>query len=365
MPRRIVVIMAGGAGERFWPISRQNIPKQLLPLTGGESMLRVSVSRVMNSLVAPEDIYILTAARLAERIRQDLPELPPANVICEPVPRNTAPCLGLALAHAGFDGDDPPVMGVLTANHFIQNLDRFRSDIDTAYNEAAKGENLVTLGIVPTHPDTGFGYLEAGQDLYAEDGSQVSRVKRFCEKPDLETARQFLEAGNYLWNSGMFFWSAAALFRAFQQSMPQLAEGVQEMRQGIEAGNGDAVVAEIFPTLEKISIDYGVMERADNVVCVRSTFQWDDIGTWEAVSRINPADQDGNAAVGETLALDAKNNILYADTSNGAPIIAALGAENLIIVSSKDAVMVCRREDAQRVKELVAQLKQKNKEDLT
>lgn len=356
--------MAGGAGERFWPVSRRDSPKQLLPLAGAESMLRVSVKRLIGSLIAPEDLYILTAERLTQRIREELPELPPENVIGEPEPRNTAPCLGLALAHTGFEGENAPVMGVLTADHFIGKLERFRSDLDAAYTEAEKGENLVTIGIVPTRPDTGFGYLETGEDLYECNGARINRVKRFCEKPDAETAQSLLDAGNYLWNSGMFFWSNATLFRAFEQSMPELAEGVRKMREGIVNSDGGDAVREVFPRLEKTSIDYGVMERASNVACVRSTFEWDDIGAWDAAERINEPDGAGNVIVGNALTLEAKNNILYSDIKNGAPMIAAYGVEDLIVVSSADAVMICRRSDAQRVKEIVAALKAQGREEL-
>jgi len=223
----------------------------------------------------------------------------------------------------------------------------------------------VTLGIQPSHPAVGFGYLEIGDFMGERNDAHLFQVKRFCEKPNFATAQQFVEAGNFFWNSGMFFWKNSTLFRAFERYMPELAKGVAQMRQAVLAGEGKTAIPKIFSSLERMSIDYGVMERSDNVVCLRTTFQWDDIGTWEAVARLKAPDDDGNTLIGNALALSCKDTIVYTGPESDAPLVAALGVRDLIVVASADAVMVCHKKDAQRVKEIVAQLKQAGRKDLT
>jgi mannose-1-phosphate guanylyltransferase len=346
--------MAGGAGERFWPISRRQRPKQLLRLTGRLTLLEEAVERI-EGLVGSGNVYIATGADQAPLVRKTMKEkMPPDNILVEPMGRDTAPCLALALAHLARSGDDPTMI-VLTADHAIGPVERFHADCIAAFEAAEKEDVLVTFGIQPTRPDTGFGYIELADKVADHDGSLVFRVVRFREKPNLETAHAFVRAGNFLWNSGMFVWRASVLSRAMQEHAPQIAQACHDMSQAIgQAGDKDRLRS-IFETIPKLSIDYAVMERADNVRCVRATFKWDDVGTWSSLARLHPTDPDGNTLVGRALMVDTKNSIVYIDERDNvdeAPIVATLGVEDLIVVVTHDAVLVCHRDQAQRIKQI-------------
>jgi mannose-1-phosphate guanylyltransferase len=353
MPKRIAVVMAGGTGERFWPLSRRQRPKQLLRLAGKMTLLEESVNRI-ETFVGAGNVYVVTGADQAPLVRKTMAGYPPENIIVEPMGRDTAPCLALMLAHLSHSGEDPTMI-VLTADHSIGPVDRFHADCRAAFEAAETDDVLVTFGIQPTRPDTGFGYIELGERVADYDGSQVYRVVRFREKPNTETAHAFLQAGNFLWNSGMFVWRASVLTRAFEEHAPQIAQGRAELAQALgQASERDRVRA-IFETIPKLSIDYAVMERADNVRCVRATFKWDDVGTWSSLARLHPTDPDGNTVVGRALMVETKNSIVYVDereSSDDAPIVATLGLEDLIVVVTSDAVLVCHRDQAQRIKQI-------------
>jgi mannose-1-phosphate guanylyltransferase len=351
--------MAGGAGERFWPLSRRHRPKQLLRLTSGRTLLEEAVERIV-ALTGYENLYVATGADQAPLVRKALPRLAPENVLAEPMGRDTAACLALALAKMSRRGGDP-TMAVMTADHSIGPPERFSADCTAAFEQAEAEDVLLTFGIQPTRPDTGFGYIELGEKIAERKSSEVFKVVRFREKPNEETARQFLAAGHFLWNSGMFVWRTSVLRKAMEECAPRLAEASDEIASTLDEPDEDERLFQIFNGLSKTSIDYAIMERAANVQCVRATFEWDDIGTWSALARHRDADMQGNVVVGEALALETKGSIIFADTgdeSGKTPLVATFGVEDLVVVATDDAVLVCHRSQAQRVKEITQKLRE-------
>lgn len=357
MSRRIALIMAGGAGERFWPLSRRHRPKQLLRLASEQTMLEESVARIAG-LTGRENVFIATREDQAPLIEKALPDLPSGNILREPTGRDTAPCLALTLARMDA-GDDDPTMAVMTADHSIGQPDRFQADCRAAFEQAEDEDVLVTFGVRPTRPETGFGYIELAEQMAERHGSGIFRVRRFREKPDLETAHAFLEAGNFLWNSGMFVWRCSVLRQAMAQHSPFLARASEEIAAAIGQSDERERIGRVFQRLPKISIDYAVMEHADNVRCVRATFEWDDIGTWSALARLHPVDADGNVVLGDAVTIDTSGTIIYSGEGKKAgegPLVATLGVRDLVVVVSDDAILVCHRDQAQRIKEIVKKI---------
>jgi len=359
MPTRVAIIMAGGAGERFWPLSRRHRPKQLLRLIGQHTLLEESVERIA-PLTGYENIYVATGADQAPLVEKILPRLPADHVLREPMGRDTSGCLALALAFMSRLGGDP-TMAVLTADHRVSPPERFHADCRAAFEQAESEDVLLTFGVQPERPETGFGYIELGKKIAEYDGSQVFEVRRFREKPNAATARMFLEAGNYLWNSGMFVWRCSVLRQAMVVQAPFLARASDEMAAALGQPDERARLARIFERLPKISIDFTVMERASNVRCVRATFQWDDIGAWSALARHHPADESGNVVVGKAITLDTARSILWSgegpDDETG-PLVVTLGVKDLVVVVSADAVLVCHRDQAQRIKEIIQKVRE-------
>ena len=359
MPTRVAVIMAGGTGERFWPLSRRHRPKQLLRLVGERTMLEDSLERIV-PLTGYENLYVATGADQAPLVEKVLPNLAPGNILGEPMGRDTAACLALALAHLSRRGGDP-TMAVMTADHWIGGEERFRADCQAAFEQAEAEDVLVTFGVQPTRPDTGLGYIELGDKVGRRQGSEVFEVRRFREKPDAKTARTFLEAGNFLWNSGMFVWRCSVLRRAMTDHVPHLARASDEMVDALGRSDERERLTRIFERLPKISIDFAVMEHARNVRCVRATFEWDDVGTWWALARHHPTDRDGNVVLArEAVVLETARSVIYGDSGREreeAPLIATLGVEDLVVVVSSDAILVCHRDQAHRLKELVQKLR--------
>jgi mannose-1-phosphate guanylyltransferase len=357
--KRVAVIMAGGAGERFWPLSRQRYPKQLLKIAGNRSMLRAALERI-RPLVAPEHTFIITGRLLKPAIEEAAQEIPKENIIGEPEGKNTAACLALACAairSKAAEGEDA-VMVVLTADHFIRDTQAYAQDCSAAIAYAEQEDALVTFGIPPDRPETGYGYIELGEPI--EGHPKVYRVVRFCEKPDIETAQRFMESGRFLWNSGMFVWRTSVLEKAFQRYLPRLHAQIQPMTEALRTNNYDALTA-AFEPLEKISIDVGVMERADNVAVVKASFDWDDIGTWGSLARLLPRDSNGNVVFGNSLALKSENSIVYSTTNEQCeegPIVVGFGLKDMIVVHTPDAILVLPASETQHVKDVVAYLRE-------
>lgn len=352
------VIMAGGSGTRFWPASRRNRPKQLLDLVSQAPLLRLTFER-LEGLVPPEHVWVVTTDATADACRKILPEVPRTNILAEPVGRNTAACVGLA-AHAVRTIDENPVCLVLPADHLIGDEGRFRSAMAAGARMVERDGGLLTFGIQPTRPETGYGYLESGEVETREGEWTVHRLRRFVEKPDEESARGYVETGRFLWNAGIFAWRARDLLEEMALQLPELASGLERIGCAMRGENGNAVLAEIYPTLPATSVDFGIMEGARRCWIVPVDFPWSDIGSWSALSDELPVDDAGNAVRGRVEAMNAGDNVLV---SNG-PVLAVAGVDNLVVVATSDAVLVIPKDQAQLVKDVVDRLHDLGWEDV-
>ncbi len=347
---RHAVIMAGGAGTRLWPLSRSNRPKQLLRLFEGKSLLRHSFER-LTGLIEPEAIHVITSAAHLPMVAEELPELPASNLIGEPCGRDTAAAVGMAAALL-HRRDPAGIMGVFTADHLITPLERFQAVVQRGYEAAEQfPDALVTFGIKITHPHTGYGHVQRGQTL--ADG--VYQVRQFKEKPDQQTAEQYFRSGDYYWNSGMFVWRLETILGQFAKHLPDSHDKLRRIAAQWNLPDGPKLAAEIYPALEKISVDFAIMEKADRVIVVEMDCQWLDVGSWTALESAFAADEHGNVpALKNAALLDSKANILVADDDH---LIAAVGLEDVVVVHSADATLVCRKQDAQRLRDLVEYLR--------
>lgn len=340
------LIMAGGQGTRLWPQSRVHTPKQLWEIVQGRSILQDTVDRIA-PLIAPDHVMVITGECLFQPICDQLPNVPARNILREPVGRNTAPCVGLAALYI----DDPEAcMVVLPSDHVIPNQPEFRRVLAVALQLAAAGENLATFGIKPTRPETGFGYIQRGHAIQPE----VYTVLKFTEKPDHDTARQFVASGEYYWNSGMFVWKVGTLLTMIERHLPHLHRGLMRIKAALGSPEETRIIAEVFPELQSISIDYGIMEKAETTYVVPGDFGWNDVGSWAALEEVWEADHDQNTCRGQVVTLNSHHNIAY--SSDG--LIALIGVENLVVVRTAQAVLVCAKDQSQRVKDLVEKLGQ-------
>jgi mannose-1-phosphate guanylyltransferase len=341
-----LVLLAGGRGTRFWPLSRRSRPKQLLPLLSDRSLLRETWERVA-PLGRRERSWVITASDLVKECRRELPELAASRILGEPVGRNTAPALALAAALARKE-DPRAVLSVFPSDHHIGDLRGFRALVRRALRCAREERALVTLGVRPTEPETGYGYIETSQPV---QGDGAVPVKAFVEKPDLARARRYLKSGRHLWNSGMFFLSVDTLAEAFAEFAPEIWEPVQELA-GLHGGRRFAAAFErIYPELPSVSFDHAVMERARGVKVMPAEVGWSDVGNWTALETLLD-ESEGNHVSGQVLAIDAKNNIVMDEEG----LTALLGVENLVIVRSGGALLVCHRDSVQSIRGLVARL---------
>lgn len=343
------LILAGGSGTRFWPLSRNARPKQLLNLFDDETLIEKAVNR-LEGLIPPERILVLTNAVQLEGIREVLPQLPEENVVAEPARRDTAPAIALA---AGWIAARNPeaIMIALPADQLVIKDAEFRSVLSAASTAASQEDAIVTLGIRPDWACPGYGYIERGEplnDLELNDGIVAHEVVRFREKPTVETAEEYLAAGTFSWNAGIFIWSIPTVLAELEKHCPQLFEFIGELR---DSDDFDAVVAEKFETLEKISIDFALMENAGRILNIEADVGWDDVGGWPSVAKYLDQDESGNSSRGPVLAIDSSNNIVFSEA--GQPIVALLGVSNLIIVQTSDATLVADRNDADQIKKLV------------
>jgi mannose-1-phosphate guanylyltransferase len=344
------LILAGGSGERFWPLSRRNRPKQLLRLVSDRTLLEETIAR-LDGLVPPERILILTNVEQEKSVRDLLKHFPKENIVAEPVKRDTAAAVALG---AGWIAarDHAATMLVLPADHVIADREAFQETMKTAAAAAQETGALVTIGIKPTWACPGFGYIEQGDAVRLRSGSKIAvhRVVRFREKPNVDLAESFLRKGNFRWNAGMFVWSVPTVLSEFNRHAPELADFISQVRS---PKNLDKLLRERFSSLPRISFDYAIMEKADRVLVVEASFDWDDVGSWQAVARYFKKDAHGNAANLALTALDSNDNIIFND---GDTAIALLGVRNLIVVRTADAILICHRHEAERIKNLVANL---------
>lgn len=340
------VILAGGSGSRLWPLSRQQLPKQFLNLNGVDSMLSATIGR-LQPMVSRDEVWVVTSEK--HSTGEAFSELSGLNQILEPCGRNTAPAVAVAAALLHDLGDEDPVMVVLPADHLVANKRAFQACLKQAVAEA-EHDQLVTFGIVPNHPETGFGYIQAQP---GDNGAY--RVERFVEKPDLESAKQMLAAGNYFWNSGMFVWKASIILEEVRDHLPEVHALLQQMRERWNGGERwQAVVHDLFPQMPDISIDHGVMEKSSRVSLVPADIGWSDVGSWDAVHEMAVHDDDGNDINGNVLAIDCKNSLIRGESR----LIAAVGIDDVIVVETPDAILLTKMGESQRVREIVDTLKQ-------
>ena len=349
-----IVIMAGGRGERFWPKSVRSRPKQFHRIVSGRTMIQETFYRVYPE-VKKQNIHVVAGREFRTLILNQLPELPEENLILEPEGKNTAAAIGLAAVELSKKNPGCSMM-VLTADHVVAPKEEFLRAIETAVC-MAEHDYLVTFGIPPDRPATEYGYIETGAPIPGEYGLPVIGVKKFREKPSRDKAVEYIEKGNYLWNSGMFAFRAENILQALENHLPSLHRALSRISESIGTDMEERVKQAEFQKLESISIDYGVMEKADNIACVRPSFVWDDVGSWGALSRHRKADSDGNILPGNTVVIDSKNNIVVGEKGF---LVSLVGVSDLIIIKDETRLLVCNRNQDQRVKEVIREL-EKNK----
>jgi len=352
------VIMAGGSGTRFWPLSRKERPKQLLAITGAKTMVRETAERVA-PLTPFARQWVVCGALHEKSVRTELPELPASHILVEPTGRNTAPCIGLACVHA-LREDPEAVLCVLPSDAFIRDGARFCDALQAASASAGKGR-ITTLGIQPARPETGYGYIHMGDVVEKAGALEVRQVSRFVEKPNRATAEQYLADGKYLWNAGIFVFKAQQMMDAISKHLPELHAGLMKLDGALANGSYDKVVKDLYPVLPSVSIDYGVMEKETGLAVVPSSFGWSDVGSFAALPEVLPLDDKGNVVRGTALLKDASNNVVDARAGR---MVVAVGVQDLIVVDTKDAVLVIPRDRAQDIGKLLEQLKANGREDL-
>jgi len=352
------VIMAGGSGTRFWPASRRQKPKQLLAVSGARTMIRATVERIL-PVVPFSRIMTVTAAAHADEIKGQLPELAPDMVLVEPQGRNTAPCVALA-AYKLVGMDPDAVMAVLPADHLIRKEDEFCYALTTALDVAADGEHLVTFGIVPDRPETGYGYIALGEQALKIGSRPVYRVRGFREKPDLATAQRYVESGQYLWNSGMFVWKASAIIDAIRTHAPRLSDALERIAGALNTPDEADAIEVTYDGVDPISIDYAVMEHASNILCIPIDVEWNDVGSWASLVDVWERDDCGNVADGDTVLIECSGCVI----STPQKMTALIGVDDLIVVDTPDALMICRKDKAQDVRKLQEMLKKRGYDHL-
>ncbi len=347
------VILAGGGGTRFWPLSRQELPKQLLNLTGKDLMVNETIDR-LDGNVDKDDIFVVTNTTQVElMLEATAGRVCADHVLAEPAARNTAACIGYAAMEILKKYGDG-IMCVLPSDHYIKKTDVYKQVLADAIRIAQKTDALVTIGIQPTFPSTGYGYICHAQEK-ALDGYYP--VKRFVEKPNLQTAKEYLLSGEYLWNSGMFIWKASVIMHYFEELLPDIYECIQKIGQVLGTEKEKDVIADVYPQIPKISIDYGIMERADKVLVLEGDFGWSDVGSWDALEALYDKDEYGNITYGEQVHIDTHDCIIYAKNK----LVTTIGLDSVVVVETEDAVLVCDKNRAQEVKKIVEALQDCNK----
>lgn len=343
------VIIAGGVGKRFWPRSRRERPKQLLDVIGEGNMLQMTYERL--KVISDErKIYIVTSQNMKECILKTLKGLPEKNIICEPSGKNTAPAIGL-VSTIITNKDPEAVIGVFPADHYIHNVAEFEKAVGEGFRFARDHTALVTFGIKPARPAIGYGYIQFDKNVKVVDG-EIYRVKTFAEKPNQATAQRFLESGEFLWNSGMFIWKGINILNAIKNYIPELYGCLQTIAQSIDTPDFEATLKHQWTMIQSISIDYGIMEKAKNVYVVSGNFDWSDVGSWDAVYDLREKDENGNVLIGDVATIDTHGSYFYSRKN----LITAIGVSNLIVVQSKDSILIVNRGESEKVKDLVEML---------
>ena len=351
------VILAGGKGERFWPKSRESMPKQLIAITSEKTMLEETITRI-EPFAPSERIVIVSTRNLMSSILATVPNFPMNNILLEPFGKNTAPAIGLAAMF--IERKDPgATIVVLPADHYIPDRDSFADAIRYAAGIAEERRALATFGIEPTRPETGYGYIEVDNPLAKNRGQALYDVRQFREKPDIETARTFLTSGRHFWNSGIFVWTVSTILGAYREHMPGMYESLMELREHLGGEDESDAIGAFYSGARRVSIDYGIMEKADNVLMVSGDFFWDDIGSWSALERVYDPDDDGNILKGDCVVHDTHDSIFLSEDG----LVAGIGVTGIVVVRIGDVTLVCDKQRAQEVREIVRLLRERKRKD--
>ncbi|PKL82404.1 MAG: mannose-1-phosphate guanylyltransferase [Ignavibacteriae bacterium HGW-Ignavibacteriae-3] len=349
------VIMAGGVGSRFWPRSKEKKPKQLIRIVGENTMIQDTVKR-LEGLIPNDKIYIITNKIQKLRVKEQLPQIPEANIVDEPFGKNTAACIGLASVIIKKKSKNA-VMITLPADHLIKDDAEFRNCLLTAAEFADKSKGLVTIGITPSRPETGYGYIQFDEN---EVDKNIYNVLTFAEKPNIETAQRFLEAGDFLWNSGIFIWSVETILSEMKKFLPDLSDGLDKIEAAVGTPDFEKQVVQVYGQLKSISIDYGVMEKSEKVFLTKADFYWNDVGNWEAVYEISEKNEEGNVVIGDMYTENVFNSYLFSPRK----FSAVIGVENLIVINTNESLLICHRNNAQDVRQIVDYLKMNKRNEL-
>jgi len=351
---KYATILAGGGGTRFWPLSRQSMPKQLLNISGNDIMLNDTIER-FGEVIPPGQTVIVTNQAQAPKLEEMMhASVRKENILCEPVSRNTAASILYAAMHIEHHHGES-VMVVLPSDHYITDLEPFRRTLEQACEVAEETRKIVTIGIKPTFPSTGYGYIAYDP----KDGSDAHEVSEFVEKPNYQKAQQYVQAGTYLWNSGIFVWTTSVILESFRRYLPRLYNTMKPLQDALGTKRAAEALQTVYPQLQSISIDYGILERSDEVLVVPADFGWNDIGTWDALGAIFPPDEQGNIVKCNHVGIDTRNSIIYSNCR----LITTIGIEDLIIADTDDALLICPKDNAQAVKEMVELLKEKGMDE--
>ena len=355
--KTVAVIMAGGRGDRFWPKSRASLPKQFLTLTEDKKiMIQITAERIL-PLIDYDDIFVVTNKDYIDLVKTQLPEIPVENILAEPAAKNTAPCIAFAAAVISRKYNDATML-VLSSDHLIKNNDIFIDTLIKAINAANESNSLVTLGIIPSYPETGYGYINYNKAEHSSDG--VYKVSQFVEKPDADTARAYLESGQYLWNSGMFVWKLSAILQKFKELLPDIYSSLLKIRESFGTPDYQQILDDSFAGFKPVSIDFGIMEKADNIYTIPCNFGWSDVGSWLALKDFYQVNENGNLVQGDIITIDTENSTIIGNRK----LIATIGVNDLIVVDTEDALLICSANSAQDIKKIVNILKENNRLEL-
>jgi len=343
------VVLAGGSGTRLWPLSTPNFPKQFFPLPSGKSMIQETLERIA-PLTTAEQCWVVTGRNMAALTHEHLPSIPIEHIIHEPIGRNSAPAIAWAAATIACK-DSEAIMGIFSADHMIANIEALQQALRLAYTLAEQGY-LVTIGIKPTTPETGYGYIRFGGEVSEGHGHKAFSAERFVEKPNLITAQSYLHDGHYVWNAGIFIWKVEAILAELQEHLPDVARKIHTITEAMGTEHEYAIINELWPTIQKISIDYGILEKTKNLVVIPADLGWNDVGNWEQYGALFPADDQGVRAVGAHQGLGSQNIVVY---NNTARHVFTIGLEDIIVVEMDDITVICHKDHVQRVKELSEQ----------
>lgn len=348
------VILAGGSGTRLWPLSTPTYPKQFLPLPSGKSMIQETLERVA-PLVTPRQTWVVTGHKMANLVEEHLPTVPQGHILREPCGRGSAPAIAWAATTIAYNDPDA-IMATFSADAVIADVDALRQTLQLAYELAEQGK-LVTIGIEPTTPETGYGYIRYGDSISDGYGYQAYQAERFVEKPDRETAEGYLHDGHYVWNAGIFIWSVKSILAEFQEHLPEIAEKVHKIVSVAETEEAQSMLNAIWPTLQSITIDYGILEKTSNLAVIPAPLGWNDVGNWEQYGTLFPADGQGIHAFGDYKSLGSQNVVIYNNTPRR---VYTIGIEDIVVVEMADMTVICHKSQVQRVKELAEQEKKRD-----